>query len=133
MLYLSASQTEEAFPPDIRQQKALLPALQAPYFQWGNHDGMVFCAEVSTTYEEVIHWRRNLFLVPSGSTGKAFVELAQLFQAFADCSTLECIAMKVITILQTLLFLQKPSHTSKTKDHVKHLQKSLEVWHKGDI
>ena len=31
-------------------------------------------------YEEVIHWRRNLFQVPLGASGKAFVsELARLF------------------------------------------------------
>ena len=68
------------------------------------------------------------FQVPSGAAGKAFVsELAHLFQTHADSSSLECIAMKAITVMQILL-LQKPSRTSKSKDHVIHLQRSMELW-----
>ena len=40
--------------------------------------------------------------------------------------------MKASTILQILL-LQKPSRTSKSKDHVTHLQRRLDLCHKGDI
>ena len=79
----------------------------------------------------MVHWRRNLFQVPSGSTGKAFVsELAPLFQAYADSSSLECIAMKATTIMQ---ILQKPSRTSKSKDHVAQLQRRMELWLDGDV
>ena len=73
----------------------------------------IFCDKIEATFEEAIHWRRNIFQVPSGSTGKAFVaELAQLFQAYADNSSLlESIALKATTTMPTLL-LQKP-HPSK--------------------
>ena len=109
------------------------PALQPPNFTWGSCSGEVFCTKINLAYEEVVHWRRNLFQVPSGSTGKAFVsELARLFQAYADSSSLECIAMKATTIMQILL-LQKPSRTSKSKDHVAHLQRRMELWLDGDI
>ena len=58
------------------------PAQQPRNFRWGPHEGDEFYSIISNVYEEVIHWRRNVFLVPSGSTGKAFVsELARLFQA----------------------------------------------------
>ena len=78
----------------------------------------------------MVHWRRNLFQVPSGVAGKAFVsELARLFQAYADSSSIEC---KATTVIQILL-LQKPSRTSKSKDHVIHLQRRMELWHDGDI
>ena len=91
------------------------PPLQAPNFFWGPHEGVEFCTLVDMAYEEVVHWRRNIFQVPSGSAGKSFVlELARLFQAYADSSSLECIAMKAITIAQVLL-LQKPSRSSKSK------------------
>lgn len=44
---------------------------------------------IVATYDEVIHWKQNLFLVPSGSAGISFVkELARLFQSFADASSL---------------------------------------------
>ena len=66
-------------------------------------------------YDVVVHWRRSIFLVPSGKAGKAFVrELARLYQAYADASALECIALKACSIIQCLL-LQKPHAKSKTK------------------
>ena len=96
------------------------PALQPPNFTVVVKS---FCMKINLAYEEVVHLRRNLFQVPSGSTGKAFVsELAHLFQVYADSSSLECIAVKATTIMQILL-LQKPSRTSKSKDHVAHLQR----------
>ena len=69
----------------------------------------------------------------SGASGRAFVsELARLFQAYADTSSLECIALKATTVMQILL-LQKPSRTSKTKDYVMHLQRHMDIWLDGDI
>ena len=88
---------------------------------------------MNQAYKEVIHWRRNLFQIPSGSSGKAFVtELARLYQAYADGSDLETIAIKACTVAPILL-LQKPYRTSKSKDHVKHLQRRLDMWHNGEI
>ena len=105
-----------------------LPALQPPNFMWGSCSGEILCTRIEQAYEEVVHWRRNLFQVPSGAAGKAFVsELARLFQAYADSSSLECIAMKATTVIQILL-LQKPSRSSKSKDHVIHLQRRMELW-----
>ena len=40
--------------------------------------------------------------------------------------------MKAIAIAQVLL-LQKPSRSSKSKDHAAHLQRRLELWHKGEL
>ena len=110
-----------------------VPALQPPNFSWGPYQGEAFSEIINTAYDEVVHWRRNIFQVPSGSSGKAFAsELACLFQAYADSSCLECIAMKSITIIQILL-LQKPSRTSKSKDHAAHLSRRLEIGRGGDI
>ena len=109
------------------------PELQPPTFTWGECTGELFCGKINSAYNEVVHWRRNVFQVPSGSSGKTFVaELARLFHAYADCSSLESIAMKAISVMQTLL-LQKPSRTSKSRDHVKHLQRRMDLWTKGDI
>ena len=95
-----------------------LPALELPNLVWGNIQGEEFCALVNQAYEEVIHWCRNLFQIPSGSSGKAFVtELARLYQAYEDGSGLKGIAMKACTVAPNLL-LQKPYRTSKSKDHV---------------
>ena len=109
------------------------PDLQPPNFTWNSGSGEIFCRKINTVYEEVVHWRRNLFQVPSGNAGKSFVsELARLYQAYADSSSLECIAMKATTVFP-ILVLQKPSRTSKSKDHVKHLQRRIKLWLDGDI
>ena len=108
-----------------------LPTLEEPNFIWGNNQGEEYCAKVNQAYEEVVHWRCNLFQVPSGSAGKAFVtELAHLYQAYTDGSSLESVALKACTVAPILL-LQKPSRTSKSKDHVNHLQRRLDLWDKG--
>ena len=60
---------------------------------WGAKDGKQFLKEVNSTYETVIHWKPNLFLPPYGASGKKCVqEIARLLQAYADSSSLECIA-----------------------------------------
>ena len=53
----------------------------------------------------------------SGSLSKA-----RLFQAYADSSSLECIAMKAITVMQILLL-----------QNVIHLQRQMKLWLDGDI
>lgn len=88
---------------------------------------------INSSYDEVIHWKPNLFLVPYGSAGTSFVkELTCLFQSFAEGSCLERTSMKAITLFQ-ILMLQKPSKRSKIKEHISHLQQRLDMWIKGDI
>ena len=73
------------------------------------------------------------FLVQFGKVGKALIqEMANLFQVYGENSSLECIALKACLLMQVLL-LQKPSKTSKAKDHVTCLQRCLESWKKGEI
>ena len=76
---------------------------------------------------------RNVFNIPSGKNGKAFVfEIARLFRSFAEESALERIASKAAMILPHLL-LQKSCHTSKAKDHSELLGRRLYAWEQGDI
>ena len=70
-----------------------------------------------STYEEVVHWRHNVFMIPYGKAGKSFVkELARLYHAYADHSALHSIALMACSVMQPLLF-QKPYKHSKAKDH----------------
>ena len=81
----------------------------------------------------MIHWRCDCFSVPTGKDGREFVsELARLYQAFGSASTLESVALKA-TIVLPILLLQKPSKVSKTKDHVKCLERRLQHWLNGDL
>ena len=84
-------------------------------------------------YETVVHWRRNSFLIPSGKAGIGFVrELAQLYQAYADDSTLHSFAFTACCVFQVLL-LQKLHAKSTSKEHVACLERRLLLWHNGDI
>ena len=107
--------------------------LPEPDFQWGEKDGNTFCNLISTAYSEVVHWRRNVFMLPSGKAGKSFIrELSTLYQAYADATALECVALKACTVMQCLL-LQKPHAKSKAKEHAVHLERRLKLWQDGNV
>ena len=102
-------------------------------FKWGDLSGEVLIQRINIAYEEIVKWRRNIFLLPSGKAGKAFIsELARLYQSYADNSTLECIALKACSVMQSLL-LQKPHAKSKTKEHIACLERRLVLWTEGNI
>ena len=102
-------------------------------FTWGSLDGDDFANVLHSAYCEVVHWRRNLFLVPSGSIGKKFVrELTRLFNEYAQASALESVALEAIMVASCLL-LQKPHKSSKSREHVSALERRLNAWESGDI
>ena len=102
-------------------------------FQWGRLGGDDFAHALHSAYSEIVHWRRNVFLVPSGSAGKAFVrELTRLFLAFAQASSVESVAFEAIMVASVLL-LQKPHSSSKAKDHASALERRLCAWNEGDL
>ena len=105
-----------------------------PSFLWnGTIEGSDFVDRVTAAYDEVVHWRRNLFVVPFGKVGKEFVqELARLFRSYGEKSALECIALKAAMLCCTLL-LQKPHPTASSKDFINCLQRRLSLWKEGKI
>ena len=109
------------------------PSSSEPIFSWGDVDGETFRCALNGTYDEIVHWKRNLFKVPSGKAGTAFVrELSRMFRAYADHSALENVAMKAAMVMPALL-LQKPHPRSKAKDHVLHLERRLQIWGSGKL
>lgn len=104
-----------------------------PVFTWGTHTAADLTHALEATYSEVVHWRKNVFQVPLGNTGKEFTrELARLYSAFGTASSMESIALKAATVLPTLL-LQKPHRTSKAKEHIACLEKQLIIWKDGNL
>ena len=101
--------------------------------KWGKLSGLELLVNVNKTYKKVVKWRRNIFSVPSGKAGKAFVEeMARTIGLFTRGSNWEAIALTMTMILPPLL-LQKPSKKSKSKDHVQYLEKRLGWWKDGDL
>ena len=102
-------------------------------FSWGSSDSANFINSLNDVYDEIVHWKPNLFKVPYGKAGKSFVfELARLYKAFASRSALECIALKAAVVLP-ILVLQKPSSKSKAKEHSTCLVRRLSTWQDGDL
>ena len=102
-------------------------------FTWGKYPSHVFEANVSTVYEQIVYWKKNLFLLPSGKAGKQYIdETTKLMNEWVQESPLKDIAFKAIMIMPNLL-LQKPSKNSKAKDHLKALERRLESWTWGDL
>ena len=92
-------------------------------FQWGEYDGSSLGHAIESAYVEAVHWRRNIFMIPSGKAGKDYVkEQARLFSAYSDGTPLEQVALKAAMVMP-LLLLQKPHPTSKTKEHARCLER----------
>jgi len=102
-------------------------------FMWNEISGEKVCEFLISAYEEVIHWKPNIFLIPFGKAGKLFIkELARLYQAFADDSAISSVALLACSVIQPLL-LQKPHQQSRAKDHSIHLLRRLDLWSKGSF
>ncbi len=102
-------------------------------YTWGTLSGADFGHVIESIYEEAVHWRRNVFQLPSGEVGKSFItELARLFQAYAEGTGLESVTLTAAMVLP-LLLLQKPHGQSKAKDHVACLSRRMKAWKDGDI
>ena len=60
-------------------------------------------------------------------------ELATLYQAYADATALECVALKACTVMQCLLLQKKPHANSKAKEYAVHLERRLKPSQDGNI
>lgn len=97
-------------------------------YWWGAVDGLSFCVKVNSCYEETVHWRGNVFSTPSEKAGKEFVaEMAHLYCAYADESQIELFAYTAAMIPSPLI-LQKPFRVSNARDHVKCVERKVQLW-----
>ena len=100
---------------------------------WGNIPFNELVEKVDKIYSEIVFYRKNLFKVPSGKSGKAFIdELTYWMRQFNRNTKLNRIAIKVFMILPAIL-LQKPSAKSKAKQHALALERRLNQWRTGEI
>ena len=101
--------------------------------EWGNLTGAALLRKIDEAYDNVKQWKRNIFKLPSGAAGKAFIrELTNLLNHFNTSSQMEPIALKMVMIFGPLM-LQKPFKTSKARDHTQHIIKNMEMWESGDL
>ena len=102
-------------------------------YTWGNYDNKTFEQNLNMAYEQIVYWRKNIFMVPTGKIGKQYInESTRLLNAWTEESSLKDVVFKAIMVMPSLL-LQKPSKTSKAKDHVAALDRRMLLWKCGDI
>jgi hypothetical protein len=102
-----------------------------PDFTWGSLSGQECLTSINNCYQIIVHWNRNLFKVPTGNAGKAFVqELVRLFKSYTNNSALESVALKATFVFPSLM-LRKSHRRSKTPEHISHLLRRLDLWKNG--
>ena len=108
--------------------------MSSPVFKWSpSRNGADFIKDVNCAYEITTKWRKNVFKLPSGNTGKLFTKaLSRLYEAYDARSPLECIALKAAAIITPLL-LQQPAGRPTYRDNVQHLTRRLKLWEEGMI
>ena len=102
--------------------------------KWGSMKSeVVIRTKVTSIYEEITKWRKNLFLVPRGNVGTEFIkEITRLIRLFTNPTKWSRLGLAMVHIFIPLM-LQKPSSKSKARDHTKYLEKRLKQWKDGDL
>ena len=120
----------EEFIPDLpAYEKIITEPTRSTY----GYDGNYFSSLIESFYDEGVFWRKNVFKIPSGKAGKAFIKLqTDWLSKFNTDTNFKGIALKVFMILPIIL-LQKPSARSKAKDHSEALLRRIDWFQSGDI
>ena len=103
--------------------------------KWGKDKNGVLIniqsSDIIKAYEEIILWRKNVFLVPYGKIG-IIDQLTTHVNQWNSKSEQQHIALKAVFVLLAV-GLQKPGPKSKAKDHKECLTKRLALWKDGQI
>ena len=101
---------------------------------WGQHSNEDVVAVVNSIYEELAHWRKNLFKVPSGAAGKRFIQMkTTLINHWCEGETpIARVALKIVMIMPGIL-LQKPCKKTSAKQNSEYLNKRMDEWERGDF
>ncbi|EDO35883.1 predicted protein [Nematostella vectensis] len=113
-----------------------IPVYSPETIVWGQSSGApisINSSVIVNAYNEITTWRKNTFLVPYGKIGRDFIDqLTKHLNDWNNRSECQHIALKAFFVLLAIGF-QKPSKTSKSKDHQECLGKRLALWKNGNI
>ena len=120
---------EEFIPYLLAYEKIITEPTRSIY----GYDGNYFSNLIESFYDEGVFWKKNVFEIPSGKAGKAFIRLqTEWLSKFNTDTNFKRISLKVFMILPIIL-LQKPSARSKAKDHSEALLRCTDWFQSGDI
>ena len=73
-------------------------------FYWNGVASTECLNELNTAYEKIVHWRRNLFMLPNGAAGRNYIkQLSHLIKLWINDTPLRKIALKAIHWIPVLL------------------------------
>ena len=125
--------TEHAIARDIPVAVADVEESRDEPLVWGSYTMADIELVINSTYDEIVHWRRNIFMLPSGAAGKSFIrETTRLLELWTNDTNMNHIALKALMIMPALL-LQKPSFKSTAKENSLCLQRRLVCWENGQF
>ena len=133
-LYITEEEFRSLRTSDAPWYCAICLSIRANNIRWGTMQGEVAIrAKVTSIYDEVTKWRKNLFMTPRGKAGTDFIKtITKLIQYFTNSSKWSRLSLALVHIFIPLM-LQKPSSKSKAKDHSKYLEKRMKLWNDGDL
>jgi hypothetical protein len=109
-------------------------SIRANNIKWGcieGEDNIIHA--VQEAYDEIVKWRKNMFMVPRGKSGSDLIkELTRLIYLFVDKTKWERVALSLVHIFLPVM-LQKPNRNSKARDHAKYLTSRLDKWKNGNL
>ena len=77
--------------------------------EWHDYPGEQFADLFNSTYDDIIHWRKNLFKLPNGRASGLFSnELSFWLDHYNRVTAFKCVTLKVFMTLPYFL-LQKTS------------------------
>ena len=101
-------------------------AAEFDHLTWGEVDGETLAQAINSARAECVHWRRNVFSVPSGSSEKSFVrELVRLLSMFNDETPWKSIALTALFTFPNSC-CRSPGHNQQRKSM--HLVWSAALW-----
>ena len=84
--------------------------------------GSAFEKDLNSAYEKIVHWKKNLFILPSGAAGKRYVkEVTRLMKLWIQDTPLKSMSLKAVHVMP-VLFLQNQANPQKPKIIFKHLR-----------
>ena len=71
---------------------------------WGSHTLRDLELIMNATYDEIVHWRKNHFMKPSGAAGKLYIhETTRLLELWTNNSSMSHLSFKTIMIMPAVL------------------------------
>ena len=94
---------------------------------------MKYREEIDNAYNELMHWKRNLFDPRKGTPGKNFIsELTKLINRWSSKSPNRDICIKALMVMPSLI-LQRISNKCKTSKIKSHVDRRLNLWKNKDV